>query len=256
MAHNRLREFLQTRFHNFPTFTYKATQILHKYSNNSEKKAFWTCSLGLFTAKKRIFINRGQRRFVTASLSGSGTLVISIPPRPLPHLWRKKRQSDKGQKQPEVLLSILDIVAHPHHQGLKNGFLIWDVDVITGEQLNYLCSGEQQELLVLNDLQEVFLTHRRGHGKGSHRLSAKGTKTRTERVQKSTPVERSDAETLFQLFQWQCHLFSFSQVNKTIHSSGYKSIWRLKQETWSLFSGLQGLKTADHHGSRVITSFF
>lgn len=78
----------------------------------------------------------------------------------LSHLWRKKRQSDEGEKHPEVLLSVLDIVAHPHHQSLKNGFLIWDVDVITGEQFNNVSRGEQQELLVLNDLQEVFLEHR------------------------------------------------------------------------------------------------
>lgn len=142
MAHNRLGEFVQTRYSNFLPFTYKATQILHKYSNDSEKKAFWIFSLGVFTAKKRIFINREQRRFVTALLSGCGTGLSLSPSCPLPHLWRKKRQSDKGQKQPKVLLSILNIVAHPRHQGLKNGFLIWDVDVITGEQLNYLSGGE------------------------------------------------------------------------------------------------------------------
>lgn len=88
--------------------------------------------------------------------------MISIVPFPLcTHLWRKKRQSDEGQKHPEVLLSMLDIIPHPHHQSLKDGLLIGDIDVITGEQLNNLSRGEQQELLVLNDLQEVFLEHRR-----------------------------------------------------------------------------------------------
>lgn len=122
---------------------------------------------------------------MTASLSGSGAGVISIPPRLLPHLWRKKRQSDKGQKQPEVLLSILDVVAHPHHQGLKNGFLIWDVDVITGEQLNYLCGGEQQKLLVLNDLQEVVLARRQGQSlfviRGTKDKQGEGTKISTSK---------------------------------------------------------------------------
>lgn len=124
---------------------------------------------------------------MTLSGTGTGAGIISIPPRPLPHLWRKKRQSDKGQKQPKVLLSILDVVAHPHHQGLKNGFLIWDVDVITREELNYLCGGEQQELLVLNDLEEVFLARDEGTGTGSRRLQGakdkdgEGTKISTSR---------------------------------------------------------------------------
>lgn len=52
---------------------------------------------------------------------------------------------------------MLDIIPHPHHQSLKNSFFVWNVDVITGKQLNNLSRGEQQELLVLNDLQEVFL---------------------------------------------------------------------------------------------------
>lgn len=59
---------------------------------------------------------------------------------------------------------MLDIVPHPHHQSLEDGFLIGDIDVIAGEQLNNLRRGEQQELLVLNDLQEVFL-EQRGDGK-------------------------------------------------------------------------------------------
>lgn len=86
--------------------------------------------------------------------------IITLPPFQLSYLWRKKRQSDEGEKHPEVLLSMLDFVPHPHHQSLKDGFLIGDIDVITGEQLNNLSRGEQQELLVLNDLQEVFLEHR------------------------------------------------------------------------------------------------
>lgn len=131
---------------------------------------------------------------MTALLPGSGTGVISFttllphphpPPTLLPHLWRKKRQSDKGQKHAEVLLSILDIVAHPHHQGLKDGFLIWDVDFITGEQLNDLCSGEQQELLVLNDLQEVFLAHGRGHGHRQSSFVSQGAKDKEGKGQKS-----------------------------------------------------------------------
>lgn len=55
---------------------------------------------------------------------------------------------------------MLDIVPHPHHQGLKDCFLVGDVDVVAGEQLNNLSRGEQQELLVLNDLQKVFLEDR------------------------------------------------------------------------------------------------
>lgn len=55
---------------------------------------------------------------------------------------------------------MLDIVSHPHHQGLKDCFLVGDVDVVAGEQLNNLSRGEQQELLVLNDLQKVFLEDR------------------------------------------------------------------------------------------------
>lgn len=55
---------------------------------------------------------------------------------------------------------MLDIVPHPHHQGLKDCFLVWDVDVVAGEQLDNLSRGEQQELLVLNDLQKVFLEDR------------------------------------------------------------------------------------------------
>lgn len=112
---------------------------------------------------------------MTALLSGfQAPSIISIPLRPLPHLWREKRQSDEGQKQPQVLLSVLDVVAHPHHQGLENGLLVGDVDVITGKQLNYLRRGEQQKLLVLNDLQEVFLAHGRAADAGSRRLSARG----------------------------------------------------------------------------------
>lgn len=76
------------------------------------------------------------------------------------HLWGKKRQADEGQQHPEVLLSMLDVVPHPHHQSLEDRFLVGDIDVIAGEQLNDLSRGEQQELLVLNDLQEVFLEHR------------------------------------------------------------------------------------------------
>lgn len=96
-----------------------------------------------------------------------------------------------------------------------------------------------------------------GTGTGSRRLSAEGPKTRTKRGQKSAPVERSDAETLFQLFQRQRHLFSPSRVNKTIHSSGYKSIWRLKQEMRSLFKGLtrpENCWSSRQHW--VITCFF
>lgn len=122
--------------------------------------------------------------------------IISTPLRLLPHLWRKKRQSDEGQKQPEVLLSVLDVMAHPHHQGLENGFLVGDVDVITGEQLHYLGRGEQQKLLVLNDLQEVFLAH----GRRQPSFISRGPQTRTDRGQKSARVERTDAETLVQLF--------------------------------------------------------
>lgn len=55
---------------------------------------------------------------------------------------------------------MLYIVPHPHHQGLKDCFLVGDVDVVAGEQLNNLSRGEQQELLVLNDLQKVFLEDR------------------------------------------------------------------------------------------------
>lgn len=132
---------------------------------------------------------------MTAYFQAVAPSIISIPLRLLPHLWRKKRQSDKGQKQPEVLLSILDVVAHPHHQGLENGFLVGDVDVITGEQLNYLRGGEQQKLLVLNDLQEVFLAHGGVAGAGSHRLSGKGPR-QGQRGQKSAQIERIDAETL------------------------------------------------------------
>lgn len=93
-------------------------------------------------------------------------LIIPFPQNPalslylLSHLWRKKRQADEGEKHPEVLLPMLDIVPHPHHQSLKDGFFIGDVNVIAGKQLNNLSRGEQQELLVLNDLQEVFLEHR------------------------------------------------------------------------------------------------
>lgn len=89
-------------------------------------------------------------------------LIIPFPPPLYPpsHLWRKQRQADEGEKHPEVLLSMLDIIAHPHHQSLEDGFLFGHVDVIAGEQLNDLSRGEQQELLVLNDLQEVFLEHR------------------------------------------------------------------------------------------------
>lgn len=83
-----------------------------------------------------------------------------LPLYPLSHLWRKKRQADEGKKHPEVLLSMLDVVSHPHHQSLEDGLLVGDVDVIAGEQLDNLSRGEQQELLVLNDLQEVFLEHR------------------------------------------------------------------------------------------------
>lgn len=99
----------------------------------------------------------------TTTIFDDVVLKVKIDLQPLhllSHLWRKKRQSDEGEKHPEVLLSVLDIVAHPHHQSLKNGFLIGDVDVITGEQFNNVSCGEQQELLVLNDLQEVFLEHR------------------------------------------------------------------------------------------------
>lgn len=88
------------------------------------------------------------------------TLIIPFPLYPQSHLRRKKRQTDEGKKDPKVLLSMLDIVPHPHHQSLEDGFLIGDVDVIAREQLNNLSCGEQQELLVLNDLQEVFLEHR------------------------------------------------------------------------------------------------
>ncbi|TNN81934.1 hypothetical protein EYF80_007842 [Liparis tanakae] len=72
----------------------------------------------------------------------------------------RKRQTDEGEEHPKVLLSVLDIVPHPHHQSFKDGLLIGDIDFIAGEQLNYLSRGEQQELLVLNDLQEVFLEGR------------------------------------------------------------------------------------------------
>lgn len=55
---------------------------------------------------------------------------------------------------------MLDIVPHPHHQSLENCLLVWNVDVIAGEQLNNLRRGEQEKLLILNDLQEVFLEQR------------------------------------------------------------------------------------------------
>lgn len=55
---------------------------------------------------------------------------------------------------------MLDVVPHPHHEGLKDGLLVGDVDVIAGQQFNNLRRGEQQELLVLNDLQKVFLEDR------------------------------------------------------------------------------------------------
>lgn len=77
-----------------------------------------------------------------------------------PDLWREKRKSDEGQEHPEVLLPVLDVVPHPHHEGLKDGLLIGDIDVIAGQQFNDLSRGEQQELLVLNDLQKVFLEDR------------------------------------------------------------------------------------------------
>lgn len=76
------------------------------------------------------------------------------------HLWRKKRKADVREQNPEVLLSMLDIKSHPHHQSLKNCFFIWNVDVIAGEQFNNLSRGKQQELLVLNDLQEMLLEQR------------------------------------------------------------------------------------------------
>lgn len=88
------------------------------------------------------------------------TLTNLWPLHPLSHLRREERQADEGEEHPEVLLPMLDVVAHPHHQSLEDGLLVGDVDVIAGEQLNNLSRGEQQELLVLNDLQEVFLEHR------------------------------------------------------------------------------------------------
>lgn len=56
---------------------------------------------------------------------------------------------------------------------------------------------------------------RMDEGTGSRCLSAKGPRQGRRGDKKSALVERNDAETLFQLFQWQCHLFSLSQVNKT-----------------------------------------
>lgn len=56
-------------------------------------------------------------------------------------------------------MSILDIIPHPHHQSLEDRLFIRNIDVIAGEQLNNFSCGEQQELLVLNDLEEVFLEH-------------------------------------------------------------------------------------------------
>lgn len=76
------------------------------------------------------------------------------------HLWRKERQSDVSEEHPEVLLSMLDIVPHPHHQSLENGLFVRNIDVIAGEQLNNLCRGEQKKLLILYDLQEVFLVQK------------------------------------------------------------------------------------------------
>lgn len=83
-------------------------------------------------------------------------------------LWRKKRQANIRQKPSEVLLSMLDVVSHPHHQGLKDGLLIRHVDVITGQQLNYLIRGEKKKLLVLNDLQKVFLVKETPKGADNH----------------------------------------------------------------------------------------
>lgn len=59
----------------------------------------------------------------------------------------------------------------------------------------------------------------KGTGTGS-RLSAEGSKTKTERGPKSAAAEKSNA--LFQLYRWQHHLFSLSRVNKTIPSSSYQ----------------------------------
>lgn len=77
---------------------------------------------------------------------------------------------------------MLDVVPHPHHQSLEDRFLVRDIDVITGEQLNDLSRGEQQELLVLNDLQEVFLQHRGDVEERDNHQSLAGGYTRRSSV--------------------------------------------------------------------------
>lgn len=73
------------------------------------------------------------------------------------YLGWQQGQPDVGEKHSQVPLAVLQIVPHPHHQGLENGFFIWHVDVVARQELGNFISWEQKKFLVFYYFYEVFL---------------------------------------------------------------------------------------------------
>lgn len=84
MTHNRLREFLQTQFHNFLTFTYKATQILHKYSNKCGKKSIVNLLPWLIYSKEKNFYKQRTKKIHDSFAFRQRRRRYLYPPLPAP----------------------------------------------------------------------------------------------------------------------------------------------------------------------------
>lgn len=258
MTHNRLREFLQTQFHNFLTFTYKATQILHKYSNKCGKKKHSEFAPLAYLQRRKEFLWTEDKEDSWQLCFQAATPALSLSPLACSLTCGGRSGSRiKARSSPRSCCRFWT-------SWRTHIIRAWKMVSSSGTLMSSLESSLTISAVGSSRNSWFWMTSRKcswcadeGTGTGSRRLSAEGPKTRTKRGQKSAPVERSDAEMPFQLFQRQCHLFSPSRENKTIHSSGYKSIWRLKQEMRSLFKGLtrpENCWSSRQHW--VITCFF
>lgn len=85
MVHNRLSKFLQTRFHNFLKFTYKARVILHNYSNNSgRKKSILNLLLWLIYSEEKKLYKQRTKRICDSFAFQAASLLLSLSPLPTP----------------------------------------------------------------------------------------------------------------------------------------------------------------------------
>ena len=73
-------------------------------------------------------------------------------------LGRQQGEPHAGQELGAGGLPVLKIKVDPGYEGLEDQLLTRNIQIIGGEKLDELVSGEKEELLVLDHLEEVVLS--------------------------------------------------------------------------------------------------